>query len=323
MKAIIYTHYGSPDVLQLKEVEKPAPKDDEVLIHVAATALNAGDWHLLRGNPLALRLFSGFSRPKHQILGADVAGRVEAVGRNVKQLQPGDEVFGDLSGCGRGGFAEYVCTPEEALVLKPASMTFEEAAAVPFAGATALQGLRGRGEIKPGQQVVIQGAGGGVGMFAVQIAKAFGAEVTAVCSTKNVEMVRSIGADHVLDYTQEDFITSGQQYDVILAANGHHSIWAYKRALRPEGRYVLTGGSDAQIYQAMVLGPWISMTGKQKMGSIIMKPNRNDLLFLKELLEEGKIVPVIDRCYPLHETAKAIRYLEEGHARGKVVITVE
>jgi NADPH:quinone reductase-like Zn-dependent oxidoreductase len=323
MKAIVYTRYGSPDVLEFKEVEKPAPRDNEVLMKVYAAAVNAADWHLLRGDPFLMRLFSGLLKPKHQILGSDVAGRVEAVGKNVKQFQPGDQVFGDLSGCGRGGFAEYVCAPEDALVLKPASMTFEEAAAVPFAGMTALQGLREKGQIKPGQQVVIQGAGGGVGTFAVQIAKALGAEVTGVCSTRNAEMVRSMGANHVIDYTREDFTTIGQQYDVILAANGYHPIWAYKRALRPEGIYVLTGGSDAQIYQAMALGFWISMTGKKKIDTLIMRPNRNDLLFLKELLEAGKVVPVIDRRYSLRETAEAIGYLEEGHAPGKVVITVE
>jgi len=274
-------------------------------------------------DPLLLRLFSGFLKPKHQILGADVAGRVEAVGRNVKQFQPGDEVFGDISGDGRGGFAEYVCAPEDALVLKPARLTFEEAAAVPFAGVTALQGLRDKGQIKSGQKVLIQGAGGGVGTFAVQIAKAFGVRVTAVCSARNVEVVRALGADHVIDYTQEDFTQSGQQYDVILAANGDHPIWAYNRALRSRGISVVIGGSDAQIYQGMFWGPLISMTGRKKMRNLLMRPNRNDLLFLKELLEAGKVVPVIDRRYPLRETAEAIRYLEEGHARGKVVITVE
>ena len=323
MKAIVYTQYGSPDVLQLKEIEKPAPGDDEVLIKLYAAAVNAADWHLLRGDPFLLRLFSGLLKPKQHILGADVAGRVEAVGRNVKLFQPGDEVFGDLSGCGRGGFAEYVCARENALVLKPARITFEEAAAVPLAGVTALQGLREKGQIKPGQKVLIQGASGGVGTFAVQVAKAFGAEVTGVCSTRNVDIVRSIGADQVIDYTQEDFTTNGQQYDLILAANGYHPISAYKRALRPEGIYVMTGGSEAQMYQVMVQGPWISMTGSKKMGNLLMRSNRKDLVFLKELLEAGKVVPVIDRRYPLRETAEAIRYLEEGHAQGKVVIMME
>lgn len=322
MKAIIYTHYGSPDVLQLEEVEKPAPRDDEVLIRVHAVSVNAGDLYLLRGEPFLLRLFSGLRKPKQKILGADVAGRIEAVGRNVKRFQPGDEVFGDLSRCGRGGFAEYVCARENALVLKPANLTFEQAAAVPVAGVTALQGLRGKGQIKPGQKVLVNGASGGVGTFAVQIAKALGAEVTGVCSTKHVDRVRSMGADYVIDYTQEDFTTKGQRYDLILAANGYRPLSAYKRALSPEGRYVMSGGSDAQMFQAILLGPWISMVGKQKMGNVLAGPDQQDLAFLGELLEGGKVVPVIDRRYPLSEVAQAIRYLEEGHARGKVVITV-
>ncbi|GHO79937.1 NADPH:quinone reductase [Ktedonobacter sp. SOSP1-85] len=323
MKAIVYARYGSPDVLQFKEVEKPAPKDDEVLIKVYAAAANAADWHLLRGDPFLLRLGSGLLKPTNKILGADIAGRVEAVGRNVKQFQPGDEVFGDLSGCGWGGFAEYVCAREDALVLKPANMDFEQVAAVPVAGVTALQGLRDKGQIQPGQKVLIYGASGGVGTFAVQIAKSYGAEVTGVCSTKNVDMMRSIGADHVIDYTREDFTKNGQQYDLILAANGYHPISAYKCALSPKGVYVMTGGSMAQMFQAMLLGPWISMTGRKKMGNLLMKPNKQDLAFMSELLEAGKVVPVIDRRYPLRETAEAIRYLEEGHAKGKVIITVE
>jgi NADPH:quinone reductase-like Zn-dependent oxidoreductase len=293
-----------------------------VLIHVSATAVNAADWHLLRADPFLARLFNGLFKPKRTILGSDVAGRVEAVGRKVKQFQPGDEIFGDLFGYW-GGFAEYVCAPENAVVLKPARMTFEEAAAVPLSGVTALQGLRDTGQIQLGQKVLIQGAGGGVGTFAVQIAKAFGAEVTGVCSTRNLDLVRSLGADHVIDYTQEDFTKNGQRYDLILAANGYHSIWAYQRALRPGGRYITTGGTNAQSFQAMFLGPWMSMTGGKKMGNMLEKPNAKDLAFLKELLEGGKIVPVIDRRYPLRETAEAIRYLEEGHAQGKVVITVD
>lgn len=322
MKAIVYTQYGPPDVLQFKEVEKPTPKDDEVLIAVQAASANAADWHLLRGDPFLVRLMAGPLKPKNTILGADIAGRVEAVGKNVKQFQPGDEVFGDISECGWGGFAEYVCARENALVLKPASMTFEEAAAVPLAALTALQGLRDKGQIQPGQKVLINGASGGVGTFAVQIAKSFGAEVTGVCSTRNLDMVRSIGADHVIDYTQEDFTQNGQRYDLIMATNGYHSISDYARALSPKGIYVMTGGSGAQMFQAMLLGPWISMTGNKKMGNLLMKPNNRDLVFLKELLEAGKIAPVIDRRYPLSEVAEAIRYLEEGHARGKVVITV-
>lgn len=251
-----------------------------------------------------------------------MSGRVEAVGRNVKQFKPGDEVFGDLSESGWGAFAEYVCATEEALVLKPTNMTFEEAAAVPLAAVTALQGLRTKGQIQSGQKVLINGAGGGVGTFAVQIAKAFGAEVTAVCSTRNVDMARSIGADHVIDYTQEDFTKNGQQYDLIIAANGYHPIADYKRALSPNGTYVMTGGAEKQLYEVMLRGPWISMTGSQKMGNLMAKPNNNDLTFMKELIETGKVKPVIDRCYPLAEVPEALRYLEEGHAQGKIVITV-
>jgi len=324
MKAVVNHVYGSPDVLKLEEVAKPSPKDDEVLVQVHAASVNAADWHLLRGKPFLVRLVvGGLLKPKNTILGAAVAGQVEAVGSNVTQFHPGDEVFGDVSGSGFGAFAEYVCVPENALALKPTNMTFEEAATIPVAAVTALQGLRDKGQIQPGQKVLINGASGGVGMFAVQIAKAFGAEVTAVCSTRNVDMLGSIGADHVIDYTQEDFTKNGQQYDLILAANGYHSIWAYKRALRSKGRYVLTGGSMAQMYQAMILGPLVSMTGSKKMGNLLAKPNQKDLVFVKELLEEGKVKPVIERRYALSEVPEAVRYVEEGHARGKVVIIVE
>ncbi len=324
MKAIVYTHYGSPDVLKLEEVEKPVPQDDEVLVKVHATSVNAGDWHLLRAKPFLMR-FMGFGllKPKNKILGSDIAGRVDAVGRNVKQFQTGDEVFGNTAKYGFGGFAEYVSVPENALVLKPTNISFEEAAAVPQAALVALQGLRDKGHIQPGQKVLIHGASGGIGTFAVQLAKSFGAEVTAVCSTRNVDIVRSMGADHVIDYTQEDFTQNGQRYDLILAVNGYHSISDYKRALNPEGVYVMTGGSNAQMFQAMLLGPLISRTGRQKMGNSAHKPNKKDLMFMNELLEAGKVTPVIDRRYPLGGTAEAIRYLEEGHARGKVVITVE
>ena len=322
MKAIVYHTYGSPDVLKLQEVQKPVPQDDEVLVKVHAASVNAGDWHLLRGVPFLVRLVSGVLKPKNTILGADIAGRVEAVGRNVTQFQPDDEVFGDLSGCGFGGFAEYVCARENALALKPANLSFEEAAAVPSAGVTALQGLREKGQIQPGQKVLINGASGGVGTFAVQIAKSFGAEVTGVCSTRNVDMVRSIGADQVIDYTQEDFTKNEQRYDLIFAANGYHPISAYKRALSPKGMYVMTGGSGAQMFQAMLLGPWISMTGSKKMGNLLKKSNQKDLALIKELLEASKVVPVIDRRYPLREVAEALRYVEAGHAQGKVVITV-
>jgi NADPH:quinone reductase-like Zn-dependent oxidoreductase len=323
MRAIVYHTYGSPDVLELQEVEKPSPKDDEVLVKVYAASVNALDWHLLSADIFLVRLNSGLLKPKHQILGADVAGRVEAVGRNVQQLRPGDEVFGDIFDSGLGGFAEYVSAHEDALVLKPANMTFDEVAAVPVAALTALQGLRDKGQIQPGQKVLINGASGGVGTFAVQIAKALGAEVTAVCSTRNVDTVRSIGADQVIDYTKEDFTKKEQQYDLILAANGYHPILAYKRALSPKGRYVMSGGSMAQLFQAMALGPVISMTGSQKMGNFLARANQKDLLFIKELLEAGKIVPVIDKRYSLSEVADALRYFGEGHAKGKVVITVD
>jgi len=305
-------------------MEKPVPKDDEVLVKVHASSVNAADWHMLRAKPFLVRLMGGgLLKPKNKILGADVAGRVEAVGRNVKQFQPGDEIFGDLAGCGFGAFAEYACVPENALALKPANMSFEEAAAAPLAAVTALQGLRDKGQIQPRQKVLINGASGGVGTFAVQIAKSFGAEVTGVCSTRNLDMVRSIGADQVIDYTQEDFTKNGLRYDLILAANGYHWILDYKHALNPKGTYVMTGGSMGQMYQAMLLGPWMSMTGSKKMGSLIAKSNQKDLVFVKELLESGKVKPVIDRRYPLSQVADAVRYLEEGHARGKVVITVE
>ncbi len=323
MKAIVSTKYGSPDVLNLEEIEKPAPKDNEVLVKVHAASVNAGDWHLLRADPFLTRLAFGLLRPKYRILGADIAGRVEVVGENVTQFQPGDEVFGDLSGCGFGGFAEYVCATEDALALKPANTSFEAAAAVPSAAATALQGLRDKGQIQSGQKVLINGASGGVGTFAVQIAKSFGAEVTGVCSTRKLDMVRSIGADHVLDYTQEDFTKNGQRYDLIFAANGNHPISAYKRALSPKGTYVMSGGSGTQMFQAMLLGPMISMTGNKKMDNLLKKSNKKDLVVLKEFLEAGKITPVIDRTYPLSEVPEAIRYLEEGHARGKVMITLE
>lgn len=324
MKAIVCEKYGPPDVLQLKEIEKPVPGDGQVLIKVHAASLNAYDWHLLTADVFLVRLMGGGLRgPKNKIPGADVAGRVEAVGRNVKQFGPGDEVFGDLAGCGGGAFAEHACARENALARKPAGLTFEQAAAVPMAAVTALQGLRDKGQIKPGQKVLINGASGGVGTFAVQIAKSFGTEVTAVCSTRNVEMARSLGADHIIDYTQEDFTRNGQHYDLILGANGYHALADYRRALAPQGIYVMSGGSMAQIFQAMLLGPWISKTGGRKMAAVSAKANQKDLAFMKGLLEAGKVIPIIDRCYPLSEVPEALRYLGEGHARGKVVITVE
>ena len=334
MKAIVCTKYGPPDVLELKEVEKPTPKEDEALVRVHAASLNAADFEMLRGTWSAR--FGGLLKPRHTILGSDIAGRIEAVGRNVKQFHPGDGIWGDLSECGFGAFAEYVCVPENALRLKPASMTFEEAAAVPSAGVVALQNLRGvgssslsfllsdTGHIQSGQKVLIHGAGGGVGTFAVQLAKSFGAEVTGVDSTGKLDMLRSIGADHVIDYTQEDFTKSGQRYDLILDVVASQSIFDYKRALSPKGIYVMVGGSLAAILQGFLLGPLISRTGSKKMGSVMWKPNnQEDLAILEELFAAGKVAPVIDRRYPLSEVPEALRYLEEGHAKGKVVITVE
>ncbi len=322
MKAIVRTEYGPPDVLRLEEVEEPAPRNNEVLVSVHAASVNPIDWHFLRADPFFIRLMgSGLLRPKNTILGVDIAGRVEAIGSDVKRFQSTDEVFGFVSS---GGFAQYVCAAEDRLAMKPASLTFEEAAAVPVAALTALQGLRDKGQVQPGQKVLIHGASGGVGTFAVQLAKSFRVEVTGVCSTRNLDMVRSIGADQVIDYTQEDFTQTGQGYDLILAVAGDRSIFEYKRALSPKGTWVLIGGSSvAQMFAAMVLGPCISMFGNKKMGAMLTRANEKDLDFLKQLLEAGTVAPVIDRRYPLSEVAEALRYLEKGHARGKVVITVK
>ena len=322
MKAIVYHKYGSPDVLELQEVDKPDVKDDEVLVRIHAASVNDWDWGLLRGKPFTNRLVFGLLKPRRKILGVDIAGRVEAVGENVKQFQSGDEVFGDISRCGWGGFAEYVCARENALALKPASMTFDEAAAVPQAAVLALQGLRYKGQIQPGQKVLINGAGGGAGTFAVQIAKSFGAEVTGVDSTSKLDMMRSIGADHVIDYTREDFTQNRQRYDRIVDMAAHHSTFDYKRALSPGGIYGVVGGSTPRILQTICLGPWISLIGSKKMGLVLHKPNEG-LAFMKELFEAGKVVPVIDRRYPLNEVPEAFRYFGEGQAKGKVVITVE
>ncbi len=323
MQAVVYHNYGSPDVLKLEEVRKPIPRDDEVLVKVVAASAAAGDWHLMRAEPFLVRFMFGLLKPKINILGADVAGRVEAVGRSVTQFQPGDEAFGDLSNCGLGAFAEYAVAPQNVLAHKPANLSFEQAAAVPVSAVTAMQALRDHGHIQPGQKVLINGASGGVGTFAVQIAKAFGAEVTAVCSTGKMALMRSLGADHVIDYTQEDFSRNGQRYDLILAANGYQPLSAYQRALAPQGVYVMVGGSTAQMFEAMLLGPLRSKKGGRKMGSMLANPNQKDLVFMGELLEAGQVTPVIDRCFPLADTADAIRYLETGHAKGKVVITVE
>lgn len=323
MKAIVSTKYGPPEVLQFREVDKPAPKDNEILIRIHAASLNAYDWHLLTADIFLVRLMGGgLFGPKNPIPGADIAGRVEAVGRNVKQFRPGDEVYGDLSACGDGGLAEYASVPESALASKPANLSFEQAAAVPMAAITALQGLRDYGQIQPGERVAINGASGGVGTFAVQIAKSFGAEVTAVCSARNLEQARSLGADHVVDYAKEDFTQNGQQYDLILAANGYHPISAYQRALTPTGIYVMAGGAPKQMFQALLLGPWKSRKGGKEIKIVTAKPNQKDLLVMKGLIEAGKVIPVIDRCYPLSEAVEAFRYLGKGHARGKVVIAM-
>jgi NADPH:quinone reductase-like Zn-dependent oxidoreductase len=318
MKAIARTKYGPPDALQFMEVEKSAPNDNEVLIKVRAASVNPLDFFTMRGAPL-LRLIPGLRIPKDQRIGVDVAGQVEAAGRNVSQFRPGDEVFG----VARGAFAEYACATEDKLALKPANISFEEAAAVPVAGITVLQGLRDKGQIQRGQKVVIDGASGGVGTFAVQIAKSFGTEVTAVCSTKNMETARSIGADHVIDYTRDDFTRSEQRYDLILGANAYHSIFEYRRALSQGGIYVVVGGDLARIFQAMLLAPLLSRMGSKKTRFFIAKINQKDLVVLKGLLEAGKVVPVIDRRYPLSDAAKALGYLEQRHARGKIVLTVE
>jgi len=314
MKAVVCTKYGLPDVFQLQEVEKPTPKDNEALVKVHVASLNATDFEYLRGT----------RKQKNKILGSDIAGRVEEVGRHVKQFQPGDDVFGDLFSRGFGAFAEYVAVPEKTLTLKPASMTFEEAATLPQAAILALQGLRDKRQIQRGQKVLINGAGGGVGTFAVQIAKHFGTEVTGVDSTEKLEMLCSIGADHVIDYTKEDFTKSGQRYDLILDVVVHRSIFDYLRALSPRGICVMVGGSMARVFFNVLLGLLISMKVSKKIGVLMWKPNKKeDLAFIKELIEAGKVKPVIDRRYPLSEVPEALRYLEEGHAKGKVVIPIE
>jgi len=323
MKAIVIEKYGSPDVLQFKEVERPTPKDNQVLVRVQAASANPLDWHLMRGEPFIARLMgTGLLKPKSSKVGADVAGRVEAVGKDVTQFKPGDEVFGTCN----GSFAEYACAREDRLALKPANVSFEEAAAIPVAATTALQGLRNKGQIQPGQKVLVNGASGGVGTFAVQIAKSYGTEVTGVCSTRNLDLVRKIGADHVVDYTQEDFTKNEQQrYDLIFDAVGNRSVSDYKRALKPGGTCAVAGFSSmSRMFEHSALGPLRSKTGNKKVGGMGMaKINQNDLVFLKQLVETQKVRPVIDRRYPLSETADAIRYLEAGHAQGKVVITVE
>ena len=316
MKAIVYTEYGPPDVvLQLKELEKPAPKDNEILIKVLAASVNAADVHFTRGTPFVVRTESGLRKPKNTRMGIDFAGRVEAVGKDVRQFNVGDEVFGIRT----GAFAEYVIKLEKTLVLKPANLTFEQAAAIPVAACTALQGLRDKGHLQPGQTVLINGAAGGVGTFAVQIAKALGGHVTGVCSTGKVEMVRSIGADRVIDYTQEDFTRGGERYDLILDIVGNHSLSASRRVLSPTGVIVLVAAPVSRMLTALLRARF----GQKDQVAFVTSVTKDDLVFLKELSEAGKLTPVIDRRYGLNEVPEAIRYLEEGHARGKVVIDVE
>jgi len=323
MKAIVYRCYGSPDVLEFEDIEKPTPADDEVLVKVHAASVNPLDWHYMRGSPYIMRLGVGLGAPTRTSMGVDFAGTVEAVGSNVKRFKPGDEVFGGRS----GAFAEYVTVREDrALALKPANMTFEQAASVPIAGITALQALRDKGQLKPGQKVLINGASGGVGTFAVQIAKSYGAEVTGVCSTRNVEMVRSIGADHVIDYTQEDYTKSGQHYDLIIDNVGNHSLLANRRVLNPDGIFVIIGGPKGNWLaplmnpiKALMLSPFVG----QEFVMILAKLDKDDLAILGDLMQAGKVTPVIDRRYRLSEVPAAIRYSEEGHARGKIVIDLE
>lgn len=321
MKAVVYTQYGPPDVLQLMDVAKPEPGDNQVLVKVHAASINALDYRRFEGLSLMGRLMEErMLKSVGKPLGADIAGVVEAVGAGVKQFQPGDEIFGIAAGS-RGGFAEYACSVENSLALKPRNLSFEAAAAVPVASITALQGLRG--QIQPGQRVLIQGAGGGVGSFALQIAKSFGAEVTAVCSSRNVDVARSIGADHVIDYAKEDFTQSNQRYDLIFAVNGFHPLSAYRRVLGPRGIYIGAGGTLPQIFQAMLLGPVMSRkNGKKMIYMGIAKINQKDLIYIKELLESGRVTPVIEKCYPLNEVPSAMRYITEGHAKGKIVIQI-
>ena len=315
MKAIVQVKYGSPEALELKEIDKPVIKDTQVLVRVHAAGVNPLDWHFVRGQPYIARLALGLPRPKNGVRGVDVAGHIEAVGKNVRQYQAGDEVFGACD----GAFAEYAPAGEDMVVPKPANLTFDQAAAVPVAAVTALQALRDVGKLQSGQKVLINGAAGGVGTFAVQIAKSFGADVTAVCSTRNVELVRSIGADHVVDYTLEDFTHSGLRYDVILDNAGSHSLGEYRRVLAADGTLIMNSGA---ALGTMAAGRMLSPFVRQKLRSFLAKLNREDLIVLCKLIEAGKLTPVIDRTYPLSQTPAAIGYVEAGHARGKVVITV-
>ena len=322
MKAIVYTRYGSPDVLHLKEVDKPTPKENEVLVKIYASSVNSWDWGQLQGKDLITRIIGGLFKPRHKILGADVAGRVEATGKNVKHFQPGDEVFGDIAVCGFGGFAEYVSVPEKFLGKKSRNMTFEQAAALPQAGLLALQGLRYKGSVEAGQMILINGAGGGVGTIALQYAKSLGAEVTCVDSADKFDILRSLGADHLIDYTKEDYTTHGQ-YDLILDVTANRSLSDYRRALKSGGRFVMIGGSmGGLLFQMVFLAPLVSAFANKKLGLMGYKPNRKDLDELSRLFEEGKLVPIIDRRFRLEEVPAALRYFGEGHFKGKIIISM-
>jgi len=322
LKAVTYSEYGSPDVLQFGEVDKPVPRDNEVLVRVHAASVNDWDWGLLRGKPFVNRMMHGLRKPNLQILGSDIAGVVEVVGENVTRFQPGEAVFGDLCECGWGGFAEWVCGKEDAFTLKPAGMSFEQAAAIPQAGLLALQGLGDKENREQGAQVLINGAGGGAGTFAIQIAKSRGAGVTGVDRTNKLEMMHSLGADHVIDFTQEDFTKTGKRYDLILDVTARRSVFAYQRVLRPGGRYAAVGGSSAVLLHIALLGWVFSLAKSKRMGVVLYKPNIG-LDRMIELFEFGKVVPVIDRIYPLNEADEALRYFGTGKHTGKIVITME
>jgi NADPH:quinone reductase-like Zn-dependent oxidoreductase len=319
MKAAMYYRYGSPDVLQIKEVEKPVPKANEVLVKVAAASINSWDWDMIRGKPYIIRIW-GLTKPKFKIPGADFAGVIEAIGKSVTKFKPGDEVLGDLCASGWGAYAEYVCAPENTLSIKPSSISFQDAAAFPQAGVMALQGIRDMAQTKHGDKVLINGAGGGVGTIAIQLAKMYGAEVTAVDSASKLEMLRSIGADHLIDYTKKDFTKQGKQYDTILDMVANRSILEYKRTLNPTGKFIMVGGTGSSIIQAMTLGPLLSANGKKTLGILAHEPNKN-VNDLTKLCEEGKIKPVIDRNYPLDEIAEAFRYYGSGNVKGKIIFT--
>ena len=320
MKAVIRTEYGSPDVMRLEEVSKPAPADDELLVKVHAVSLNRSDWEGLIGKPLYARM-GGLRKPGYPILGSDVAGRVETAGKNNDQFKPGDEVFGEMEGYG-GGFAEYVITQGKIWARKPAGLTFEEAAAIPQAGVIAWQGIHKKGQVQPGQKVLINGAGGGTGMFAIQLAKRYRAEVTGVDNTGKLEFMRSLGADHVIDYTKEDFTKTRQEYDLILDLIAYRSAFAYRRALKPNGNYFAVGGSVGTLLQILFAGPWIKRTTGRNVRILAVQRNREDLIAITELCETGKIALMIDRRYPLKDVPEALRYLGENRAKGKVVIQI-